>query len=407
MNKSLEHKSTNENSGIQMIYHGKVVNIEDKFDSGIIKVRINGLDKSVSDENLPPCYPLLPKYLNIYPKIDERVIIFLHTIKNGPSNANQEKRYWLGPLISQPQKLNFDPFYYTSTANEPDGYVAPIEGVSTLPNANGVYPKKDYIALQGRDNSDIIFKNRELLLRAGKHDLNDNILFNKKNPAYIQIKYGLNNIKKEIVNEVTTRIINIPPTHVFEVVIDENTFASTITVKTNTEIISTLQYTDTTRDGVISQIKNGLSDLQKTYPKWKIVANQPEFDDYPKIFPNNTKEIKETTPRVKITKISDDNGSVINLIANKLNLLSHDGKHNFNITDPEHQISEEEQIRINSESHPIVFGDRLVEFLKLMKSFVSNHVHPYHGKSSVKTEMVNKLLNFPLNEILNDNIRTN
>ena len=53
-------------------------------------------------------------------------------------------------------------------------------------------------------------------------------------------------------------------------------------------------------------------------------------------------------------------------MANKLNLISYDGEHNFNLTDPKGLISDEEQEIINKEAHPLVYGDILIEFLKTL-----------------------------------------
>ena len=103
----------------------------------------------------------------------------------------------------------------------------------------------------------------------------------------------------------------------------------------------------------------------------------------------------------------DDKNSVINLVANKINLLSHNGSHTFELTNPEKLITDEEQKKINNEAHPIAYGDTLVEFLELVKKYVSLHVHPYHGLPADPGKVTTDVLNFNLETILNKNINTN
>ena len=95
------------------------------------------------------------------------------------------------------------------------------------------------------------------------------------------------------------------------------------------------------------------------------------------------------------------------MVGNKINLISHDGPHTFNLTNPEELISTEEQNKINNDAHPLVYGDILVEFLELVKSYVAGHIHNYHGMPA--TELPNKInvLNFNLDRILNKNINSN
>ena len=95
------------------------------------------------------------------------------------------------------------------------------------------------------------------------------------------------------------------------------------------------------------------------------------------------------------------------MVANKINFISHDGEHTFNLTDPKQLISDDEQQKINNEAHPIVYGDILVEFLQLVKKYVQLHVHPYHGLVADPSTITTNVLSFDLNKILNKNINTN
>ncbi len=94
-----------------LIVIGRVVSISDEFDGGRIKARVEGVDDTNSDSELPYSFPLIPKHLNIMPKVGESVLIFKSSLEN-----DKENRLWVGPIISQPHKLNNDPHFFSSTA---------------------------------------------------------------------------------------------------------------------------------------------------------------------------------------------------------------------------------------------------------------------------------------------------
>jgi len=197
--------------GTPIIYFGKVASITDEFDGGRVKARIKGIDDNIITLNLPYCFPMVPKFLHMVPKVGETVMIMV------PNSANPyDNRMFFGPVISQPQKLEVDPHYYSSKSLMTDGFIGPEEAPSGLPDATGVYPTKDEIALQGRLNTDIRLRRNEVLIRAGKFVTGNKFKFNKNNPAYIQLKHdvevkpaeGKNDPAKKgsIVNVVASKI---------------------------------------------------------------------------------------------------------------------------------------------------------------------------------------------------------
>lgn len=287
------------NRGISIISIGQVVSITDDTDGGRIKVRIKGIDEQLSNANLPYALPMIPKFFNVLPNVGETVLIF-----NFTSNNKFENRLWVGPFISQPQKLKNDPYFYSSTSLFDGGVVEPEKAPSVIPEAKGIYPNKTDVALQGRDNTDIILKPNEIVLRAGKFVINNNLEFNKTNPTYIQLKF----------NVIT---------------------------------------------------KSGT---------------------------NNSKE---------------ERGGVTNIVADKINLLSHNGNPRFNLTDQKSLITDEELNLILTKTHPLVYGDVLIDFINLVKTYISSHVHPYAGLPAVQTNNVKEILNFNLTNLVSQNIRIN
>ena len=126
------------------------------------------------------------------------------------------------------------------------------------------------------------------------------------------------------------------------------------------------------------------------------------------LYPNNTTTKSETKKSLKITKLNTGKeGSVVNVVASKINLVSHDGDHNFDLTDPNELITNDTQNKINSDAHPLVYGDRLVEFLELVKNFMNKHSHTYHQNPPVDGPSKTNALDYDLQTILNKNINSN
>ena len=166
------------------IFYGEVVSIEDKTDGGRIKVKILDLDNGILNDDLSWCYPMLPKFFHIYPQVGEVVRIFIEDMK-----YPQRGRFWLGSIISQPHKIGYDNYYGALSTVDYIALVNPEKAPSTYPDSKGVFPEKNDVALVGKVNSDIILKVNEAHIRAGKHDSDDVLKLNTKNPAQISLVY--------------------------------------------------------------------------------------------------------------------------------------------------------------------------------------------------------------------------
>lgn len=190
-------KNDNKENGIKNVYWGEVINIDDVTQGGRIKVRIANLDNQIPNENLVDCYPLLPRFFHIFPKVGEVVRIVLEDVR-----YPQRSRFWIGSVISQPQKINFDNVYSSlSTTNL--AVSAPEDAPSTNPEAAGVYPNLADVAVLGRNNTDIILRDNDLEIRAGEHELNDNLTLNTRNPASIRLVFD------EVTGNTQTRSSNM------------------------------------------------------------------------------------------------------------------------------------------------------------------------------------------------------
>jgi len=177
------YKKEGDYSTTRTIYYGEVISIDDATEGGRIKVKIADLDNRTALSDLPWCYPMLPKFFHIYPQVGEIVRVFIEDIR-----FPQRSRFWMGSVVSQMQKIGFDSVY-TALSTTNIGLTNPEPAPSTYPDADGVFPLMNDVALVGKINTDVILRINEVHIRAGKHE-NDNILkLNTKNPAQISLVY--------------------------------------------------------------------------------------------------------------------------------------------------------------------------------------------------------------------------
>jgi hypothetical protein len=248
-------------------------------DPHAIRCRIFGgdYDNKLTDDQLPNCYPMMPKHLNMVPKVGEVVMVVMLG-----EDEKLSDRYYMGPFISSLTKAEKDTFDTTATSVLMNSTTTPPEEIDRIPSANGVYEDPKYVIIDGRNNTDIMQRDEEILIRAGKFVTGQPLVFNDKNPGYIQIKHNFN-IQRENGNGS-----------------DKKTVTNIVSEK-----INLITYAD----------------------------GSPEFD---------------------LTKVNDKTRSA-------------------------EYIDDETLQEIMENAHPLVFGDTLVEYLKLFKSALINHVHNGQG----------------------------
>jgi len=267
------------------ILTGVVVSNEDDNEMGRLKVRVRGIDDkyNIPDSELPYCYPILSKIFHVIPKKNEIVKVLISDIERPYS-----LRYWIGPVISQPQFYQFE---NKITAESGTEYA--ISNPTIAPNkfkkSKGIYPSIDEVAILGRDNNDIILKDKEVTLRVGKHLVDDNLTLNTKNPAYLNLR----------INEQGNQTTGI-------------------------------------------------------------------------------------------------------LIANKIGLITHNGKKKYNPI-----LDEDEINRFFETAHPMLKGDLTVEVLKKIINALIFHIHGGAGLPPANTNPINDLLSINLDNIISENIKIN
>jgi len=304
---SIYNKGSKRRLESTIYYYGKVVSNFDEVGANRIKVRITGVDDTIVNDELTYAFPMLQKFFHVVPKVGETVLVFIPDSRNPFID-----RLYLGPIISQPQNLLKDSELFSSKSTLSSGIKQAQPAPFTIPENKGVYPNITDIAIQGRNNSDIILKEKQVLLRAGQFDSNiskgEIPKFNLINPSYIQIKH--------------------------DVVLVEKT-------------------------------------------------------------ENRATEF----------------GGTINVVSNKINLLTHkNGTPRFKLNNQDDMVTDEEIQKIINEAHPLVFGDNLIDFIKILINAFTNHVHAYPGMKPQDlsgSNDIDKLLEYNLQSLLSKNIRIN
>ena len=191
------------NNAFQYLKYGEVMDVDDPLGLNRIKVYIKGsvanggddelLGGNVGYSNLPWCIPLMPKHISIKPKVGEGVLVFLFS-----RQKENIDRLYIGPIISQSNKLDFDSARTTALAGFSFGPVLPNVTPNNVPSLKGVFPDPNDVSIQGRYNTDITQKDNEIVIRAGKFTKNNipqvfeenpyPIRFNSQTQAFIQIK---------------------------------------------------------------------------------------------------------------------------------------------------------------------------------------------------------------------------
>ena len=286
----------------RIFYHCAVESVEDDQDGLRIKVVIPALDSNRELSEIPYCFPFIPKFLHVNPKVGESVNVIIPDI--GDPGAT---RYFTGPNISQPYNMGNDPHYYSAQSLiAGETRITPLPHHKMDPENEGNVPDRNDIALQGRSNADLKLKEEEIRIRCGfkktpsAASYKNRLHFNKLDLAYIQMRHGK------------------------------------------------------------------MKDLDgKKY------------------------------------------GSVINIVADKINLLSHQSPTHYNLSDPKKLIPDDELQRIVSNSHPLVYGDDLVFFLKQLINVFREHVHNFNGDPPCFRSTARDILSTNLDDFLSKSVTTN
>lgn len=211
--------SSSGNSGDRGVYPAIVISNNDPLGMKRIIARIisldengqvnGGRDRDTPDEQLPFCVPMTQNHLHIIPLEGEMVYVILEN----PTD-NSAPRYYIGPQINSQFKLGFQSYNESVRVFKDTNFNLNKQKDSNL-EASVILPKIGDIALQGRGDSDVILRPREVFLVAGKFEKNTNKI-NEESPSSIQLIQleNINNNNDELIprysqSNITSTNINI------------------------------------------------------------------------------------------------------------------------------------------------------------------------------------------------------
>jgi len=294
-----------------IFYYAEVINARDPLGTGRIQARIKQVDKDYSDNELPWCFPLMPRFFNVVPKKGEGVRILQYTIDKNKADIN---RSYIGPVIGQDQELKYQD-KRTSLGTQSDiGATNALKSTEYIMTAIGVYPDPQDVAIQGRDNADIILTSAKIDLRAGKFVPGNPIELNRVNPARIQL--NLMDTNESVANIFADRI------------------------------------------------------------------NLVSYTGQPNVSFNNLDRNGLDGSGAKLQSYLGGNGGLT-----------------------------QDNLPTGGRLHPLVYGDRLIEFCKLIQKFVQNHTHPYGQMvpdvASDESDGITKISQFNFSSMISHRIRIN
>lgn len=101
-----------------------------------------------------------------------------------------------------------------------------------------------------------------------------------------------------------------------------------------------------------------------------------------------------------------EGNSIINVVADKINLISHKSNFGESITDADELVKEEDVDFVMSQLHRSVYGDKLVDLLKLMVKALFQHQHPFSMlPPTIDGTILKELRDYPYEDILSPNVR--
>lgn len=199
---------------------GKVREVENVYskngsDGMRVRAELND-DKPKKLESIPWAVPLMPKVFHVLPKVGEAVLVITEE-----ANNKQSQRYYIGPIITQPQYMKYNK-KEDATSTFKNFEYKPIEKISNFDMARGAFPNNEDVSVIGRGSEDVTLKydeatkKSEVDIRAGirtepsmarESGAIGNIMFNSIDPAYIQLKYKAGLAKNQ--NHQVSSMINM------------------------------------------------------------------------------------------------------------------------------------------------------------------------------------------------------
>lgn len=264
----------------QIMFMGRCVNSDDPYMLG--RIRVYPEDQNIADrlasvynfneekdawnDNDPFVFlPLLPYFIYQVPKVGELVSV----IYTNPEFKTLKGQFYVQGPFSSPTAIfneNYNSaktFLDSGIRNRPYPAVKNKNGEYYNPKTIGVFPEPSDVAILGRNNTDIVLKDNEILIRAGKHNKFSKLEMPTANinRAFIQLtnyqtteQYGQNEKLIKFIDED----LNITKLIEYEIYNAENTMSAF----TGQIILYNIKPDDVSGTTMASYV-NSLSNLEK------------------------------------------------------------------------------------------------------------------------------------------------
>lgn len=159
------------------------------------------------------CLPLLPFFIGQQPLIEEQINILY-----GDKTYGFQDKYYIQGTFSSPTTTSFESYL---SSPKYTGRGSNIKGLPNLKKpgtekyynelSKGVYPEPGDNAIMGRGSADLIVKENEVLLRAGKNKLtkSNQLPAYNKNRAFVQLSNFKSSVKKTGKQKYNKVIVNV------------------------------------------------------------------------------------------------------------------------------------------------------------------------------------------------------
>jgi len=360
-----------------------------------------GKDRGISDDSLVLCIPLLPEFFHVRPQVGEMVFVIMENAKNSAS-----VRYWIGPIISSKLKLKFQSYEDSAKIFNKTDFLSSKKINSSLDLAS-VFPAESDVAVQGRNDADLILKNREALLISGKLNEN-NFTINEETPSYLNLKQ----IRASQQTQEST--ISPDPTHNINVSISldvNNRFVGKIIVtelKNNFELKNELN-TFVERKQTVDWLNEKIKEAKQKYKLWVFTSTEDEFKNLPATF-DTKKTPSATTPPTNNEQLLQ-RYSQATLTSTNINIYSPRGKFRGDDLKTFEINKDLKSFGAFSDSlHPAVFGDEAVRVLDLIIRLLLEHIHNPATpllSTAISDELKKYTVDGFLQNILSNHVRIN
>ena len=324
-----------------------------------------GKDRGIYDEQLVLCIPLLPEFFHVRPQVGEMVFVIMENPKD-----NAGVRYWIGPIVSSKLKLKYQSYEDAVKIFNKTDIISNAKISSSL-ELSSIFPEDSDVAVQGRNDADLILKSRESLLVCGK--LNENTLtVNTETPSFLRIKQ-INTTSATTQTQVTQN-----PTHNIDANIaqgsDGNFTGTIIVTDINTKFVlkdekNSYSQKNFTTDWLNKKIKES----KEKYKLWSFTTQSSELKGQPDSF-----KVAVAALAVLASNNKDllQKYSQATLVSTNINIYSPRGKfRGEDIKNFEKNTDLKSFGGVADSLHPAIFGDESIRLFDIIIRMLLTHIH--------------------------------